>query len=234
MSLRISQMQGSDAKVYENILSEAGFRIRCCIPCIVQSYNSENNTVECQPAIRERIIKSDNTTEYVNLPLLINVPVVFPYTGHCGIKFPIQKNDEVLVIFSDLSIDNFWEKGSVQNPIEARRHDLSDGIAIPCSLSLPKQGLTPTTMIELSGSNIAFKAGNTQTNIISLVNKINALEAKLELLEGIVNTHTTQINTNTQNITINTNNITSLTDNYNAHKHTVTVGDNTYTTTTPF
>ena len=38
-----------------------------------------------------------------------------------------------------MSIDNFWEKGSLQNPVEVRRHDLSDGIAIPCRLSLQKR-----------------------------------------------------------------------------------------------
>lgn len=44
--------------------------------------------------------------------------------------FPIKKDDECLVIFSDLSIDNWWESGNVQNPVEQRRHDLSDGMAI--------------------------------------------------------------------------------------------------------
>ena len=66
------------------------------------------------------------------------MPVVFPGNSGYGIKFPVRKGDEVLVVFSDLSIDNFWKNGGVQNPIESRRHDLSDGIAIPCNLSLQK------------------------------------------------------------------------------------------------
>ena len=132
---RISELFGNEENRDSSLVNEAMFRTRCAIPGVVQSYNSNANTAEIQPAIRERIVKEDGTIEYVNLPLLINVPVVFPQAVGIGITFPIKKNDEVLVVFSDLAIDNFWEKGSVQNPIEVRRHDLSDGIAIPCLLS---------------------------------------------------------------------------------------------------
>ena len=132
---RISELFGNEENRDSSLINEAMFRTRCAIPGVVQSYNSNTNTAEIQPAIRERVVKEDGTIEYVNLPLLINVPVVFPQSVGIGITFPIKKNDEVLVVFSDLAIDNFWEKGSVQNPIEVRRHDLSDGIAIPCLLS---------------------------------------------------------------------------------------------------
>ena len=137
--LRVSGWTASENQIYENLINEAMFRTRCCIPCIVQSYNEGNNTVECQPAIRERIINEDGTIQYVQLPLLVNVPVVFPGSSDFELKFALKQNDECLVLFSDLSIDNFWEKGSLQNPVEVRRHDLSDGIAIPCRLSLQKR-----------------------------------------------------------------------------------------------
>lgn len=137
--LRVSGWTASENQIYENLINEAMFRTRCCIPCIVQSYNEENNTVECQPAIRERIINEDGTIQYVQLPLLVNVPVVFPGSSDFELKLILKQNDECLVLFSDLSIDNFWEKGSLQNPVEVRRHDLSDGIAIPCRLSLQKR-----------------------------------------------------------------------------------------------
>ena len=86
-----------------------------------------------------RIINEDGTIQYVQLPLLVNVPVVFPGSSDFELKLILKQNDECLVLFSDLSIDNFWEKGSLQNPVEVRRHDLSDGIAIPCRLSLQKR-----------------------------------------------------------------------------------------------
>lgn len=158
MPLRVSGWTASENQIYENLINEAMFRTRCCIPCIIQSYNSANNTVECQPAVRERIINEDGTIQYVQLPLLINVPVVFPGSANFDIKFPLSKNDECLVFFSDLSIDNFWQKGSVQNPVEVRRHDLSDGMAIPCMMSMPRRKVTPKASIVVDGNGeITFK-----------------------------------------------------------------------------
>ena len=158
MPLRVSGWTASENQIYENLINEAMFRTRCCIPCIIQSYNSANNTVECQPAVRERIINEDGTIQYVQLPLLINVPVVFPGSANFDIKFPLSKNDECLVFFSDLSIDNFWQKGSVQNPVEVRRHDLSDGMAIPCMMSIPRRKVKPKASIVVDGNGeITFK-----------------------------------------------------------------------------
>ena len=158
MPLRVSGWTASENQIYENLINEAMFRTRCCIPCIIQSYNSANNTIECQPAVRERIINEDGTIQYVQLPLLINVPVVFPGSANFDIKFPLSKNDECLVFFSDLSIDNFWQKGSVQNPVEVRRHDLSDGMAIPCMMSMPRRKVAPKASIVVDGNGeITFK-----------------------------------------------------------------------------
>lgn len=226
MSHRLSQTQGSDARTYDEIVSESGYRIRCSIPCIVQSYDSNNNTIECQPAIREKIINPDNSTQYVNLPLLINVPVVFPHTGLYGIKFPIQKGDEVLVIFSDLSIDNFWEKGNIQNPIEARRHDLSDGIAIPCSLSLPKQGITPKVQINFTKTNIEFKTAYAKTDVSQINYDISNLKASMTMLQDRVK----ELEDLTYSLS---RQLAQHKAEYSNHTHTVTVGDTTYTTSKP-
>lgn len=132
---RISNFIGNNNQIYSNLISEAMFRTRCAIPCIIQSYNEEQNTVECQPAVRERVLNEDGSVRYADLPLLINVPVVFPSSAGFSLTFPLVQGDECLVVFSDLSIDNFWLHSGVQNPVEVRRHDLSDGIAIPCCLS---------------------------------------------------------------------------------------------------
>lgn len=152
--VRISGWTGNDNQIYENLINESMFRTRCCIPCVIQSYNKTKRTVECQPAIREKIINEDGTVQYVNLPILVNVPVAFPSCGSFEVELPIVSGDECLVLFSDLSIDNFWLKGNVQNPVEVRRHDLSDGIAIPCNLSLTSK--KPELKISVENGDIKF------------------------------------------------------------------------------
>lgn len=128
--LPISQIYGTDEQLYQRIMNNIGFGIHVSLPCIVQSYDSDTQTVEAQPSIRERVIEPNGAITFRDYPLLINVPVVFPRTSEYQIYMPIRNGDECLVVFSDLAIDNWWLHGNVQNPIEQRRHDLSDGFAI--------------------------------------------------------------------------------------------------------
>lgn len=133
----IRNVLGDDSQLYENIIKKVNFNLRCCIPGVIQQYDHKTNTASIQPAIREEIVNEDNTVQYINLPILVNVPIIFPSCSIGSIKMLLKQGDECLVLFSDLSIDNFWKYANVQNPIEVRRHDLSDGIAIPCVLSQP-------------------------------------------------------------------------------------------------
>lgn len=177
MGLRVSGWAASENQIYENLIQEALFRTRCCIPCVIQSYDAEENTVEAQPTVRERIILEDNTIKYVDIPMLLDVPVAFPGTKNASIRFPLEKGDECLVVFSDLSIDNFWEVGGVQNPVEVRRHDLSDGIAIPCCISKKFKKKNNANMnieykgvkIEIDGSDATFTCNQGSVKMSTLV-----------------------------------------------------------------
>lgn len=126
----ISEIYGSQWDLINKIVNNAAFNIHVCLPAVVQKYDSSTQTVEAQPTIRERVIQEDGSITYVKYPLLINVPVVFPQASGYSITFPVNKGDECLIVFSDLSIDNWWKSGNIQNPVEQRRHDLSDGMAI--------------------------------------------------------------------------------------------------------
>lgn len=165
------QTINSQSQINQNNAADIMFRIRCAIPAIIQSYDPGTNTVEAQPAIRERLVEEDGSIRYLNLPLLINVPVAFPSSGSASITFPIGKGDECLIIFSDLAIDNFWTSGSVQNPIEVRRHDLSDGIAIPCSLSVTKARGAGHGM-NIQGSPVTMKSGQSSVEVSATIIKV--------------------------------------------------------------
>ena len=169
---------GNDSQLYEDIIKKVGFNLRCCVPGIIQSYNSIHNTATIQPAIREEIVNEDNTVQYMNLPLLVNVPILFQSCGLGSIKFLLKQGDECLVFFSDLSYDNFWKSGNVQNPIEVRRHDLSDGLAIPCVISQPNtKSFTGTgieitcgsSKIEIEPTGITFTDSNGSITLYQLI-----------------------------------------------------------------
>ncbi|CDL85421.1 phage baseplate assembly protein V [Xenorhabdus szentirmaii] len=100
------------------------------VPCIIQSFNADAVTVTAQPAIRWSVTNSEGKTESVALPLLVDVPVIFPRGGGVTLTFPIKVGDECLVIFADRCIDYWWQNGGVQEPVDPRQHNLSDGFAI--------------------------------------------------------------------------------------------------------
>lgn len=103
--------------------------LRVAVPGVVTEVNYSAQTVSVQPTIREKI-EMDGTYQWVELPILINVPFfVYSGGGYC-ITLPVSPGDECLVIFADSCIDAWWQSGGVQNQVERRRHDLSDGMAI--------------------------------------------------------------------------------------------------------
>jgi hypothetical protein len=136
------------------------------IPAIVQSVNLSQMTITAQPAIQGVTYDQNNNATYVNLPILADVPIVFPSAGGFMITFPIAINDEVLVVFASRCIDAWWQQGGIGLPIEMRMHDLSDGFAIPGPKSLPNVfgGISSTDL------QIRNKTGSSYISITSTGN----------------------------------------------------------------
>lgn len=99
------------------------------IPAIIQSFDATKKTVVAQPSVQGIQIAKDGSTTPINMPLLLDVPVYFPSGGGVTLTFPVKAGDECLVVFASRSIDAWHQSGGVQPQVEARMHDLSDGIA---------------------------------------------------------------------------------------------------------
>lgn len=99
------------------------------MPGIIQSFNAGAVTATVQLAIKGIVHAPDGTAQFVNMPLLVDVPVHFPRGGGCTLTFPVTKGDECLVVFAARCIDGWWQSGGVQAPMDPRIHDLSDGFA---------------------------------------------------------------------------------------------------------
>ena len=104
-----------------------GLRVAC--PAIVQEWNAEQQTVSVKLAIKEVLKLRGKETE-VEVPMLVDVPVVMPRAGGYSLVFVPRAGDECLVVFSDMCIDSWWQSGGIQSQAERRRHDLSDAFAI--------------------------------------------------------------------------------------------------------
>jgi len=142
-------------------LENAQSQIWTATPAIVQGVNLAAQTLSVQPAIQGTLSNPDGTTQTVNLPLLVDVPIVWPRAGGFALTFPIAVGDEVLVVFGARCIDSWWQSGSVGAPAEARMHDLSDGFAILAPTSQPKK------FANVSSTNVQLRdtAGTTYVEI---------------------------------------------------------------------
>jgi hypothetical protein len=141
-------------------------RVAC--PGIIQSVDYAAQTVTVQLALRERLVK-DGKVEWTDIPILPDVPLfVYSGGGYC-MTMPVQPGDDCLVVFGDMCIDAWWQSGGVQNQIEKRRHDLSDGFAIV--------GFRPQTKT-VSG----YSAGSAQL-------RNNAGTAYIEIAGDTINIH---------------------------------------------
>lgn len=99
------------------------------LPAIVQSYDAAAGTITAQPAIQAQVTDQFGATTWVNLPLLVDVPVCWQGGGGFTITLPVKAGDETLIVFSSRCIDAWWQSGGVQVQSELRMHDLSDGFA---------------------------------------------------------------------------------------------------------
>lgn len=134
----LSELIPSDRNTSENQTRQLENNLRVAAPGIILSFDPAEQTVSVQIAIREKRLMEDGSEKWIDIPQLVDVPVVFPRAGGYALTFPVKAGDECLVVFGDACMDAWWQSGGVQNQIDCRRHDLSDGYAILGPWSQPR------------------------------------------------------------------------------------------------
>ncbi|MEQ5055461.1 Gp138 family membrane-puncturing spike protein [Klebsiella michiganensis] len=146
LNAQLGSKEQADAQLAQAIMSA----MRVSIPGIIQSFDTDAVTAVVQPAIKGSEQDESGAEVSVNLPLLVDVPVVFPRGGGCTLTFPVKEGDECLVIFADRCIDFWWQSGGIQEPVDGRMHDLSDAFCIVGPQSQAKKiGGISTTAAQL-------------------------------------------------------------------------------------
>lgn len=121
--------------------------VHVCLPGKIEKYHG-NQKADVKPLIMDG---SDA------LPVITNVPVVFPRSGGASLTFPVRKGDGVLLVFSERSLDVWLSKGGDVDPQDPRTHDLTDAIAIP--------GLIPLSEGSASGDDVVLAYNNTKITL---------------------------------------------------------------------
>ena len=100
------------------------------LPGSIDSFDPVAMTVSVQPGIKGGVQNETGQSQAVDLPMLVDVPVVFPSGGGFTLTHPIKAGDECLVVFSSRCIDGWWQGGGIGEAPDNRMHDLSDGICL--------------------------------------------------------------------------------------------------------
>lgn len=145
----------------------------------VISYNPTKRTIEAQPLIKDLLLDENDEVQATTLPLLRDVPVIYPSAGIFEITFPITPGDECLILISKQCIDNWFIHGNLQPPFELRSFDLSDGFALLRPFSQP--ALAGKTIPSSNEFQIRTSDGQTvisisPTNIVKIKTPMSHVE----------------------------------------------------------
>jgi hypothetical protein len=149
----------------------AAAKLWVAVPGIIESVNYAEMTVVVQPATQARVLQSNGSVQNVNLPLLLDVPIVFMSGGNVILTMPIAAGDEALVIFANNCIDSWWQLGGVQAQTDIRLHDLSDGFALigPRSQAKLIAAISQTTAQFRSVDGSTYMEVNPATKAINII-----------------------------------------------------------------
>lgn len=119
------------AEVIEAAIESALIDVHTALPGSVESYDPLLQTCNVQLQVKRTLPKADGSYATESLPVLQNVPVQFSQAGDFFVSMPVQAGDTGLVIFTEMSLDQWRTKGSETSPGDVGRHTLTGAVFVP-------------------------------------------------------------------------------------------------------
>lgn len=128
--------------------------VHTAIPATFIDFDETDRSATVQPSINKNYM--DDTT--ARLPVIHKVPVMFPFGGGSSVTFPINPGDYCLLIVCERSLEEWKRLGIDEKPIDRRKFNLSDAVAIP--------GLVPfTETMQPIDDNFTIRYGDSSIRI---------------------------------------------------------------------
>lgn len=163
--------------VFDSWLSSRLENVHTIIPGKIDKYEGHGSRkARVKPLVKMMTIKG----EMVSIPVIDNVPVIFPSSGAFSLLFPVKPGDGCLILFSECSIGNFLNSTIEVDPEDRSRFSFTDAVCIPGLWSFKSVSdstnvieitdagaveVTAKTVKLLSGSE-AFVKGNSQASLL--------------------------------------------------------------------
>lgn len=101
--------------------------IRTILPAQIVAYNFATQRATVQAGIKCRLTDG----KVLPLPPVVDAPVRWPRGGGWHIHWNLLPGDTVHIMCSDRALDGWLAKGGLVDPVDRRRHALTDAIVVP-------------------------------------------------------------------------------------------------------
>ena len=120
----------------DSYMTSALSSVHTALPGKVVSYDEGKHRAKVKPATR---MLMDNGVK-IELPELLDVPVIFPSAKSFDLEFPLDKDDGVLLIFQELDISEWKADESTPTAVTSSRFNLDSAIAVPGMFPKKQEG----------------------------------------------------------------------------------------------
>ena len=129
------------AQIIAEAIDDRLIDLHVSLPGRIQSYDAITQTATIEIMVGRLLENTDGVLTSEELPVLQNVPVVFPKTSKYLLSFPIEEGDTGDVIFAESSIGQWRATGAVSAPEDVGRCTLSGAKFYP-GLTVDDDALT--------------------------------------------------------------------------------------------
>lgn len=131
-----------------------GERLHTGMPAVVESWDKSTGRARVRPTCRLML----GVGIAVEIPVIDNVPVIFPQCAAFRIEFPLTKGDPIWLTFSECSLGEWLQSDgkSVVSPEDSSRFSLTDAVAFV--------GISPQGGIKSKGSIVVAQDGTITIN----------------------------------------------------------------------
>jgi hypothetical protein len=164
-------------------------QVHVALPGEIVKYNPNTQVADVRPLVKDFTITIDDEELLDEIPIIPNVPIVFPRAGDFFISMPLQVGHKVLLIFNERSVSNYVEGdgNTVVEPEERTRHSYDDAVAFA--------GFYPTgdPVKGAEGKTIVLGKSGAAKEPVAMADKVkeqlDALQSSLSSLVDAFNVH---------------------------------------------
>lgn len=155
-----------ETDVLKDAIQSVVNEIHTAIPGKIESYDPSTKKAKVKPLIKRWFYDGS----LLSLPVIVDVPVIFPGTKDFILHFPLKSGDGVLILFSERSMEYFLSNNMTDSePGDPRTYDINDAIAIPglFSFGSPGKVASGNAEVEILYKNASIKiddSGNVKIN----------------------------------------------------------------------